>query len=342
MKPGSTEGIEKGTVTSHETGAKALALSSPAYLAGRPIRHALVLGGTGFIGTPLMRSLGDAGVRTTCLVHRMPLQSQISAVQVVRGSLDRYPWHTLERDAPDVVFHLARIPGRGGLRGALTRVRNRLANERLVLALAALPRPPLVVFIGGTLAYGSHTDELITESTPLAPTSFSRDYHAAELPWLTAQRTNDVPVMIARPAWVLGRGSWFAAFYQRVIQAERYVPQYGDGENWMSLVHVEDCASFLLYYAQSGLPGSAVNVFAGPPIRQRELSERLARLTGLPVRRISLEEMERRFDRAVRQAFEFSARIGTVHSALHAGFRGRHRDLDRDLEDLLLAEPVQG
>ena len=320
---------------------KPLALSHPAYLAARPIRHALVLGGTGFLGIPLTRKLCAAGIRTTCLVHRTSLPTDTSDLRVLRGSLDRYPWHTLERDAPDVVFHLARIPGRGGLRGAITRLRNRLANERLVLALAALPRPPLVVFIGGTLAYGSHTDELITEDAPLAPTSFSRDYHAAELPWLTAQRTNDVPVMVARPAWVLGRGSWFAAFYQRVIQVERYVPQYGDGENWMSLVHVEDCASFLLYYAQSGLPGSAVNVFAGPPIRQRELAERIARLTGLPIRRISLDELERRFDRAVRQAFEFSARIGTVHTALYAGFQAAHRDLDGDLQDLLQAEPAQ-
>src|ERR1051325_9587577 len=77
---------------------------------------------------------------------------------------------------------------------------------------------------------------------PLAPTSFSRDYHRAEVPWLRALRENDAPVIVARPGWVLGSGSWFEAYCRRFLRAERAVPLYGPGDNWMSLVHVEDCA----------------------------------------------------------------------------------------------------
>src|SRR5207302_1828828 len=155
-----------------------------AFLADRPIRHALVLGGSGFLGAPLVRRLSAAGVRTTCLLHRTP--PPVATAGVLRGSLDRFPWRTLEADPPDVIFHLARIAGRGGIRGAMTRVRNRVANERLLLALASWARPPLLVYVGGTLAYGSHGEEPVTERTPLAPTSFSRDYHIAEVPWLRA------------------------------------------------------------------------------------------------------------------------------------------------------------
>jgi len=309
------------------------ALSNAASLADRPIRHALVLGGSGFLGAPLVRRLCAAGVRTTCLLHRSPLP--VAAAGVLRGSVDRFPWRTLERDPPDVVFHLARIPGRGGIRGALTRVRNRVANERLLLALTSWPRPPLVVYVGGTLAYGSHGEEPVTEQTPLAPTSFSRDYHKAELPWLRAQRGNDAPVIVARPAWVLGPGSWFEVYYGRFLRAERAVPLYGPGDNWMSLVHVEDCAGLLEHAARRALPMSVVNVFAGPPLRQAELAERLARITDLPIRRVSLGDLERRFGRAVREAFTFSARVGTVHQALHAGYRMEHQDLDGDLAALL-------
>src|SRR5207247_1841151 len=169
------------------------------------------------------------------------------------GSVDRFPWRTLEDDPPDVIFHLARIAGRGGIRGTVTRLRNRVANERLVLGLAAWARPPLVVYVGGTLAYGSRGEALVTEQTPLAPTSFSRDYHHAELPWLRAIRGNEAPVRVA----------------------------------------------------------------------------------ALPIRRISLDDVERRFGRAVRQAFDFSARVGTVHEALHAGYTIEHQDLDGDLAALL-------
>jgi len=213
-----------------------------------------VLGGTGFLGAPLVRRLCAAGVRTTCLLHRSP--SPVAEAAVLRGSVDRFPWHTLEDDAPDVIFHLARIAGRGGIRGAVTRMRNRVANERLVLGLASWARPPLVVYVGGTLAYGSHGEETVTEQTSLAPTSFSRDYHRAELPWLRAMRGNDAPVIVARPAWVLGPGSWFEAYYRRFVRAERAVPLYGAGDNWMSLVHVDDCAGLLAHAARCALPMS--------------------------------------------------------------------------------------
>jgi len=234
-----------------------------------------------------------------------------------------------------VIFHLARIAGRGPIMGSLTRVRNRVANERLVLALEQWERPPLVIYVGGTLAYGSHGDELVTEATPLAPTSFSRDYHVAEVPWLRALRAQAVPVIVTRPAWVLGPGAWFEAYYRRFIAAEHAVPLYGHGDNWMSLVHVDDCAGQLAHAARHALPMSIVNVFGGAPIRQTELAERLARLTGLPIRHVTLDELARRSGRAVREAFEFSCRVGTVHEALHADYRIEHQDLDADLAALL-------
>jgi nucleoside-diphosphate-sugar epimerase len=309
------------------------ALSRPVFLADRSIRHALVLGGTGFIGASLMRRLGTAGVRTTCLVHRTPLADR--DVSVLHGSIDRFRWKTLEADPPDVIFHLARIAGRGPIRGPLTRVRNRVANERLVLALERWERPPLVIYVGGTLAYGSRGDDLVTEETPLAPTSFSRDYHTAEVPWLRALHAQATPVIVTRPAWVLGPDAWFEAYYRRFIQTEHAVPLYGRGDNWMSLVHVDDCAGQIAHAARHALPMSIVNVFGGPPIRQTELAERLSRLTRLPIRSVALDELERRSGRAVREAFEFSCRIGTVHEALHAAYRMEHQDLDTDLAALL-------
>jgi nucleoside-diphosphate-sugar epimerase len=305
------------------------ALANAALLADRPLGHAVVLGGSGFIGSPLVDRLVAAGVRTTCLVHRRPPSTPGIALR--RGSLDGFDWRSLEPDLPDVIFHLARIAGRG----VATRLRNRMANERLLAWLAGCARPPLLVYVGGTLAYGSRGAEDVSERTPLAPTSFSRQYHGAERPWLRALDGNDAPVIVTRPAWVLGPGSWFDAFYRRFMRAERAVPLYGAGDNWMSLVHVEECAGLLLHAARRAPPMSVVNLFTWPPLQQAELAERLARVASLPIRRVALDELERRFGRAVREAFEFSARIATLHDALYASYRPTHHDLDGALAALI-------
>jgi nucleoside-diphosphate-sugar epimerase len=309
-------------------------VSQNAALADRPLRHALVLGGTGYIGAPLVRALIAAGVRTSCLVHRQP--PPMPGVSVLSGSIDRFRWRPLEADPPDVIFHLARIPRRRRFDAPIIRARNRVASARLLAWLATCPRPPLAVFVGGTLAYGSHGEAAVTEETALSPVSFARDYHAAETPWLRVRAGGDAPVVIARPAWVLGPGSWFDAYYRRPIRQEGSVPLYGDGENWMSLVHVEDCAGLLLHLARRAPPMTLMNL-GGPTLRQRELSERLARLTGLPIRQVSLDELGARHGASVREAFLFSARVETIHGALAASYARRHADLDADLAALLAA-----
>jgi nucleoside-diphosphate-sugar epimerase len=308
-------------------------VSQNAALADRQLRHALVLGGSGYIGAWLVRTLAAAGIRTSCLVHRRP--PPVPGVRALTGSIDRFRWRTLEDDPPDVVFHLARIPRRRRFDAPVIRARNRAASARLLYWLASCPRPPLAVFVGGTLAYGSHGEAVVTEETELSPVSFSRDYHAAEVPWLQARAGDDAPLIIARPAWVLGPGSWFETYYGRPIREERIVPLYGEGANWMSLVHVEDAAGLLLHLARRAPPMTVMNLATGPTLRQRELTDRLTRLTGLPIRPISLDEITARHGRAVREAFVFSARVETIHGALTRSYQVRHTDLDVDLAALL-------
>jgi nucleoside-diphosphate-sugar epimerase len=313
--------------------------ASAASLADRPLRHALVLGGSGFMGAPLVRALVGSGVRTTCLTHRRaaPVAEAASLV----GSVDRFRWRSIEADLPDVIFHLARISRRSRFDGGLIRARNHVASERLSLWLMSCPRPPLLVFVGGTLAYGSHGEAPVTEETALAPISFSRDYHAAEGPWLRAARSGDAPVIIARPAWVMGPGSWLEAYFLCPMRETGAVPLYGDGANWMSLLHVDDCARLLIHAARRAPLMAVVNLFSGPPLRQADFVERLSRASGLPVRPVSLDDVDAKHGRAVREAFAFSARVGTVHEALHATCPPVHGDLDAALRALLAAQADQ-
>jgi len=309
------------------------ALTQSTFLANREIRHALILGGGGYLGVDLVRRLTSSMVRTTCVLHETPVHSLPRSTRIVRGSLGRFPWDTLERDPPDVLFHL---DTRGSSRGAFTHLRNRIANERLLRALAALEHPPLLLFVwGGGVAYGSRGEEIVTEDCPLARSSSSFDYYRAELLWRQAQQHNDLPVIVIRTAWVLSPASLLVTFYKRFIGAEGAVPVVGNGNNWMSFVHVDDCAGLILHAARRSLPGSAVNVFSGVAYRQADFARKLAELRQLPIRSLTADEVEQRFGRVVRQAFECSAHMGTLHTALRTGFEPRHDDPVADVSWLV-------
>jgi hypothetical protein len=70
-------------------------------------------------------------------------------------------------------------------------------------------------------------------------------------------------------------------------------------------------------------------------LTQLAFVERLARRSGLPVRRVSLDELEARHGTPAREAFAFSARIASIHAPLLAEYAPGHGDLDATLSSLL-------
>jgi nucleoside-diphosphate-sugar epimerase len=103
----------------------------------------------------------------------------------------------------------------------------------------------------------------------------------------------------------------------------------------MSWVHVEDCAGLIAHVARRAPPLATLNLYTGAPVTQRAFVEGLARRSGLPVRRVSLDELEAQHGTPAREAFAFSARIGSIHAPLLAEYAPGHADLDGTLASLL-------
>ncbi|MFM1770169.1 MAG: hypothetical protein RJA22_2698 [Verrucomicrobiota bacterium] len=274
--------------------------------------HVLVLGASGFLGTPLWRQLADEGARLTVLVHQHDPGGWPAGTRILRGDLASCDLGWCQSDPPQQVFHCARLRGRGVAGRALAAWRGARANRRWIQCLTRLPEPPRVVYASGSLVYGSRGEDWVEETTPLAPTSFARQYARAEEPWRQADPRR-LPVVMARPGWVLGEGSWLEGFYLGPARREGAVPLYGEGRNWMTFIHREDCAALLRAAARHGIPGSAWNLAPAPPLRQADFVEALAGLLGLPVRRQPLESLRGRWDRALVEAFGSSIRLRSAH-----------------------------
>ncbi len=276
-------------------------------------KNILILGSAGFLGTALARCCQQQGHAVRYLIHHKSLADDIIPARIYHGSLWSFNWDALSDDMPQIIYHLARIPGQGALGRRMAGHLSAFANRRLLRWLRHQSHPPLLVLVAGTLAYGNVADREITEDEPLHPVSFARAYHIGEQPIVEAK---DIPRQIMRVAWAYGNGSWFKSFYLRPMHEAGYVPLYGDGNNYMSLVHVEDAAGLIEFFSSNGPVGETFNVFCGSAIEQKQLAEVLHQISGLPIRRVELEAL-RRLDKDVAEAFTFSLQVGTRHQALY-------------------------
>ncbi len=294
-----------------------------------PLEKVLVLGATGFIGKYFVRHL-NSGTEISLLQHRKKLCEK--HYRIYSGSLQSFDWNQLE-EIPQVIYHFARIPGRGIAGRYAAALQSRLANLRLINWIKTLSSPPLLVYCAGTLAFGSQNNLEVDETFPLSPTSFARQYAIGEQPLIDQLVKQQIPIQIMRPAWVYGDGSWFKSFYLHPIITRKKVPLYGNGNNWMSLIHVSDVCDMIRYLSTHGPIYDTYNLFSVKPLKQIELANLLRRITGYPVERIPLNTFKS-IDNALREAFTFSLKVTTRHHNLYNSYRFHHPTLESGLEQV--------
>lgn len=283
----------------------------------------LVLGGSGFIGSAVVKKLSDEGCRIRMLVHRNRPAGQDSTVEQICGDITRFDWNNLNNDPPDAIIHLARISGGSSPGRYLASLRGQLANRRLIRWLESVEQPPMLIYASGSLVYGSRGTSPVDEDTPLNPASFQRSYMLAELPFLKALKKGRLPVSIVRPPWVYGPDSWFRQFYHDEMEKEGVVPQYGDGSNLMSLIHVNDCASQIIMLARERAAGIIANLVSGRAITHSEFCRLLSGLTGKKIREISSRDLKRKYGKTVHEALTFSADMRSKHTLIR-NFQGEY------------------
>ena len=293
-----------------------------------PRKHALVLGGTGFIGSELVRQLLQKNYRVSVTVHERAPFRQFEDCNLIPSELSEFKLASLQHDAPDIAFHLARIPGKGKA-GRLKSATSGAAHNDRLLSESKSQFPGLKwVYVSGSLMYGDHGDDWVDENFPMNPMAYAEEYAIAEEPFQKAL-TEGMAMMI-HPPWILGNASWFKHFYLKVMQEEGFVPQYGSGQEWMNLIHLEDCAGRILHFSERGSFGQRYNLLGSAAVQSGEFLKVLSELSGLPVTAKRAEG-----DEAGRAALASSIRLTSLHSELHEGFQDQHPDLREMLRSLL-------
>jgi len=298
-------------------------------------RNIWIFGGTGFIGTALVKRLAaDKRNLLYLLVNKRRPWSQLESYNIFTGGLEDFDLFWLKRYPPDMIFHLARMAGSHPVTRYLASGRGKRANRRLLSSLPALHVSPVIVYVSGSLMYGSQPfDRLADEDTALAPVSYARYYIEGEKPILEAQKEDQLDIRIARPGWIVGPGSWFYVHCWEYYLKTGNIPLIGSGHQKMSLVHIDDCTAQLINLAENGAKRQDLNIFGCTPITMQTFCEILAGLLNTGINRISSASFRSKYGKTAAEAFESSIPLTTCYPDL----AGRHKNHYGDPESILVS-----
>lgn len=178
-------------------------------------RRALVSGAGGFVGQALAAALHAAG----CDLVLADRAAGAAPGRWIAGDLSD-PGHlaALAATRPDLVFHLASLPGaRAETDAAAGWAANLLAPQALFAALAAQGHVPRVVFASSIAVLGTIGPGPVDEDTPPAPRlSYGAHKWMAEILLADLSRRGELdgislrlPGIVARPPSESGHGSAF-------------------------------------------------------------------------------------------------------------------------------------
>ena len=236
----------------------------------------LIVGGTGFIGKRLVKSLTDRGVGVRVLsrsVASARLALSGLPVDVAQGShADRV---ALDRalEGIEVVYHLAKATGQ--------RWADYLTGDvepTQVLAQAALDHGVKRFIYTGTIDSHDSADanDVITSETPLDARLDHRNLYArskaiCEALLMRMHKERGLPLVIFRPGVVIGEGSPPAHWGVGMFHSDTRAELWGNGKTKLPLVLVDDVAEGLaLGMAAPGIEGQTFLLTDAPLLTARE------------------------------------------------------------------------
>lgn len=216
----------------------------------------LVTGGTGFIGTALVKHLVKNGYDVSCLVRsNKPIHPD---VKIIKGDLTE-PLSI--PDAFDVVYHLAAA----WVGEKDKKIQRKVNYDGTVNLLNAVKdKTKSFVYVSGLGVFGDPKGKTIDENSKLQPnTDYAKIRLEAQNFLENKCKENGILFSVAYLGDVYGNGGWFTnMMLERLRKGAFRIP--GSGKYYRSFVHVDDVSSALVLIAENAKNQSYVITDSNP------------------------------------------------------------------------------
>jgi nucleoside-diphosphate-sugar epimerase len=235
-----------------------------------------VTGGSGFIGSAVVRELLQAGHEVVGLARSASAAQKLTDAGALawKGSLEDTDSLRRGADSADATIHLAFVHDFSDFEAG-ARI-DRLAIETIGQVLAGSARPFVVTSGVPTGKNG----QVITEADDSDPAAFPRLSEAAALPLVE----QGVRVMVVRPSrFVHGPGDLhgFVPQFVAIARAAGVAAYVDDGLNRVQAVHRLDAARLYLLAIERGTAGARYQAVADQAVAHRHIAEAIADRLGI-------------------------------------------------------------
>jgi nucleoside-diphosphate-sugar epimerase len=220
----------------------------------------VLTGGTGYIGSAVLRALREGGHGVTAAVRSEEAAEAVRAAgaRAAVGSLADATWVASLLEPAEAVVHAAALGAEG----------DDAWLAAVLPALEGTPRPYL--HTGGIWSWGDNLD--ITEESPFAPPSLTAWRRARE----TRVLESGVAAAVIAPSIVYGRGGGIpSGIIAGARDAAGVVPLVGDGRQHWATVHLDDLARLYVLVLERGARGIYIGASGHNPT-VREIGEAAA------------------------------------------------------------------
>lgn len=305
--------------------------------------HFVVTGGTGFVGSELVRQLVARGDRVTVLTRGQSAGNPGAAARTWTPT-EPGDWMNMIGDAADPVDVVVHLAGKNLFDGRWTdahleacRTSRVRSTELLAQAIAkAAHKPRVFVSCSAVGIYGTARGAEVLDETSL-PGDPNEVLTGMTLEWEAAAgaaRAAGVRVVHPRIGIVLGEGEGVLGKLVPPFRAFVGGP-LGDGEQYVPWIHVADAARAILHAVDAGesMQG-AFNVSAPTPVTMNHLATVLGHVLRRPsVMRVPALALKLLLGRAARTVLTGQRAVPAVLE--RAGFAHRFVDLEAALRDIL-------